>query len=244
MSNPAKYPEYILIDDDFNLTKIWQMLAELEKVRLITFPNITKFEKVKNRFNKNMPIYIDYQLSSANGLEYSKQLAAEGFNNLYLATGHDKSHFQEATPWLKAIVGKEPPFVSDVENKRSAALPENTATHCVNTTDKTGKSGLPLNSISDDPKIEAELWKVWFPFHHDLISGPVTLRSRIGMLVKYLPKLVDYYREQHPNLDSFSDDEINSNVLNFLQDSGCDLESILSAHILKIQMKTDATSTP
>ncbi|MBI4669294.1 MAG: hypothetical protein HY747_08950, partial [Elusimicrobia bacterium] len=43
------------------------------------------------------------------GEEFAQELHAKGFTNLYLATGHSADRFQ-GLPWLKAVVGKEPPF--------------------------------------------------------------------------------------------------------------------------------------
>jgi hypothetical protein len=40
---------------------------------------------------------------------YAKDLHALGFSEIYLATGHQASLFG-SMPWIKSIVGKEPPF--------------------------------------------------------------------------------------------------------------------------------------
>jgi hypothetical protein len=63
-------------------------------------------------YRKDIPIYIDYVLGADDGVKYSKQLAEEGFNNIYLTSGYDRSFFTEPMLWLKAIVGKMPPQVT------------------------------------------------------------------------------------------------------------------------------------
>jgi amino acid adenylation domain-containing protein/thioester reductase-like protein len=105
-------PDYIFIDDDVTLVNAWKMDAAFKGVNLAAFTSIREFEKAKHQYHKDVPIYIDYVLGADDGVKYSKQLAEEGFNNIYLASGYDRSFFTEPMPWLKAIVGKMPPQVT------------------------------------------------------------------------------------------------------------------------------------
>jgi amino acid adenylation domain-containing protein/thioester reductase-like protein len=105
-------PDYIFIDDDVNLVNAWKMDAAFKGVNLAAFTSIREFEKAKHQYRKDVPIYIDYVLGADDGVKYSKQLAQEGFNNIYLASGYNKSFFTEPMPWLKAIVSKMPPQVT------------------------------------------------------------------------------------------------------------------------------------
>ncbi|MBI4668014.1 MAG: hypothetical protein HY747_02330, partial [Elusimicrobia bacterium] len=55
-------------------------------------------------------IYLDCELGNGiKGEEFAQELHAKGFTNLYLATGHPADRFQ-GLPWIKAVVGKEPPW--------------------------------------------------------------------------------------------------------------------------------------
>lgn len=48
-------------------------------------------------------------LRSINGQDFARELYIKGFTQLYLATGYDATHFGDM-PWIKAFVGKNPPF--------------------------------------------------------------------------------------------------------------------------------------
>jgi signal transduction histidine kinase len=116
-NRPIIQPDYILIDDDINLVDAWKSDADYKTVNLAAFTSIREFEKFKHQYRKDIPIYIDYQLGADDGLAYSKQLAVEGFSSIYIATGHDASFFTESMPWIKAVVGKEPPIKLQSEDK-------------------------------------------------------------------------------------------------------------------------------
>ena len=59
---------------------------------------------------KDIPIYIDSNLErDIKGEELAKTLYDQGYTNLYLCTGYPPETFGKM-PWLKAIIGKEPPF--------------------------------------------------------------------------------------------------------------------------------------
>jgi FixJ family two-component response regulator len=99
----------ILIDDDAIMRDAWQMLAERKGIKLRAFSSAENFDKEKHKYKKDVRICIDYSMPKVDGVAYSKQLAAEGFSNLYLVTSYDADYFEEM-PWLKGIIGKEPYF--------------------------------------------------------------------------------------------------------------------------------------
>lgn len=69
----------------------------------------SEFERKKTDVSKDAIFYIDHDLGDdeITGLQWAEQLYEDGFKNLYLSTGHDKSMFAEVR-FLKGIVGKEP----------------------------------------------------------------------------------------------------------------------------------------
>ena len=104
--------DHVLIDDDVMIHQLWQLFACKKKKRLACFKSTAEFEQqALSNLPKNTPIYIDSHLGehTESGQDYAKRLFAQGFNQLYLATGHSASHFGNM-PWIKAVVGKEPPF--------------------------------------------------------------------------------------------------------------------------------------
>ena len=103
-------PDLIFIDDDKNLTEAWEIEAASAKKKIVTFNSSENFKKGMNRFDKNIPIYIDSDLKEKNpGEIFAKFLYEQGFRNLYLATGYEKDRFGDM-PWIKEIVSKEPLF--------------------------------------------------------------------------------------------------------------------------------------
>lgn len=103
-------PELIFIDDDRNLTKTWEVRAILVKKKMATFNRSDDFKKVMDRYNKEIPIFIDSDLKEKiPGEVFAKFLYEQGFRNLYLTTGYGKDIFNDM-PWIKEIVSKEPPF--------------------------------------------------------------------------------------------------------------------------------------
>ena len=100
----------IILDDNEALTETWKLQGELCGKRVLTFNQIEVFLQSITHYAKNIPIYIDSYLSEEiRGEILAKQLFEQGYQNLYLTTGYEKSSF-EAMYWIKEIVGKEPPF--------------------------------------------------------------------------------------------------------------------------------------
>ncbi len=54
---------------------------------------------------------IDSELghSEPKGEDWAKELYSRGFQNIFLATGHNPDYFKKL-PWIKGIIGKEAPW--------------------------------------------------------------------------------------------------------------------------------------
>lgn len=109
LAKPTHY-DCILLDDNHDLRMLWEMKASLEGKKIATFASVEALEKVRMSIDFTVPIYIDSDLgNSLKGEVYAKILFEAGYQELYLATGHDAASFARL-PWIKAITGKEPPF--------------------------------------------------------------------------------------------------------------------------------------
>lgn len=102
--------EIVFIDDDEALTSLWQLAGKTSNKQVHVFNRSSEFTKVIHTFKKDTPIYIDSSLAEEiRGEDFAKGLYDQGFSELYLATGYDADHFKPM-PWIKKIVGKNPPF--------------------------------------------------------------------------------------------------------------------------------------
>jgi len=103
----------ILIDDDELIRDVWMLCAKQANINLFVYASIDEFQNEINLFSKNVLIYIDSHLSGTiKGELYAKKLYEMGFKEIYLTTGFQPDYFTPM-PWIKAIVGKEPPFIGD-----------------------------------------------------------------------------------------------------------------------------------
>ena len=103
-------PDLVFVDGDKLVTDSWRFLAEFSGKSILTFNTIAEARKVILTLKKDMPIYLDVEISEhEKGEMFSKELHELGFTHLYLATGYPKENFKHCT-WLKGIIGKEPPF--------------------------------------------------------------------------------------------------------------------------------------
>lgn len=106
--------DIVLIDDDELIRMTWETSAKNQGVRLRCFEKFAEFIKIHEQFDKAVPIYIDSHLANeTKGEIAAKSLFEIGFKNLYLCTGYQDSQFPEM-PWIRAIVGKSPPFKNRV----------------------------------------------------------------------------------------------------------------------------------
>lgn len=102
--------DLILIDDNEALSMSWEFSAAAANKTLATFHSVDAFQSQQLQFATTIPIYIDSDLQTQiKGEESAKSLFEQGFETIYLTTGHDPIQFAPM-PWIKAIVGKEPPF--------------------------------------------------------------------------------------------------------------------------------------
>ena len=102
--------DYIFIDDNQLIIDVWLMQAETSGKNVVTFSSISEAEKEIFNYDRTTPIYIDSTLEDdKKGEEYAKGMYEAGFKTIYLATGCDVREFPTMY-WIKAIVGKEPPF--------------------------------------------------------------------------------------------------------------------------------------
>ncbi len=102
--------DLIFIDNDATLRRCWQLAADSNGKSILTFDNITEFEKILVDIDRRTPLYIDSDLGGGvKGEECAKQLFEQGFHEIYLATGHVAGYF-DVMPWIRAIKDKYPPF--------------------------------------------------------------------------------------------------------------------------------------
>jgi signal transduction histidine kinase/FixJ family two-component response regulator len=103
----------IFIDDDKNLRSAWEFSAGEAGLNINTFSSYQAFNLKMNDYEKTIPIYIDSDLNeSLKGEVYAKELYENGFKEIYLSTGYPAEKYQNM-PWIKAIIGKLPPFCLD-----------------------------------------------------------------------------------------------------------------------------------
>lgn len=101
----------ILIDDDPLVHALWKSDAKQKKKHVLLFFSAADFLQGADMVSEDTPIYVDSSLGSdLPGEQSAKRLYDRGFKELFLATGYPAKHFRESMPWLKGIVGKEPPF--------------------------------------------------------------------------------------------------------------------------------------
>lgn len=102
---------YILIDNDELVRNAWILAGKQLKINVNVFSSPKEFNRSLNNYEKNTPIYIDSDFGAEiRGELYAKDLYQQGFSELFLTTGFVEENFP-ALPWIKSIVGKEPPFV-------------------------------------------------------------------------------------------------------------------------------------
>ncbi len=108
-ATPDSESQYVLIDDDPLVHKVWQMRAEQLSINLFNFFDYDAFEKSHRHFHKSAQIFVDSDLNDAiKGEDRLPQIKSLGFTNISLATGYPRDHFSKDLDYN--IVGKEPPF--------------------------------------------------------------------------------------------------------------------------------------
>lgn len=103
-------PDAVLIDDDHLVHTNWKVAARTNGKTLDAFSTPREFLAIVGRLDKKTPIYVDSKLGDGvRGEEFAKELHTQGFQNLYLATGHRSASFP-VMPWIKEVVGKKAPW--------------------------------------------------------------------------------------------------------------------------------------
>ena len=106
----------VFIDDDEMMRTTWIFAAEEAGESISTYASYEEFINELNNYSKNTIIYIDSDLgNNIKGEDCAKHLFDQGFSEIYLATGHSKDRFDHM-PWIKTVVGKEPPFLLTQED--------------------------------------------------------------------------------------------------------------------------------
>jgi hypothetical protein len=100
----------ILIDDEEIQRLMWTLSAEKKGKKILVFASVDEFYQVAQTLNRHIPVYIDSQLKNGvRGEKEAQKIVVElGFQKVILTTGMDPESIQ-ATPYLSAIQGKEPP---------------------------------------------------------------------------------------------------------------------------------------
>jgi len=108
-----KEVDYILIDDDVLLRTTWKITGKKQGKRISTYADTKEFFRDASLYQKDIPIYIDSHLKDGQkGEVISKEIKAQGFTTIYLATGSSPDEFPEL-PWITKIVGKNPPWFKE-----------------------------------------------------------------------------------------------------------------------------------
>ena len=103
-------PSAIFIDDQIMNHNTWLMVAKLQNIFLVAYFSPEDFLKDIKKYDKQIPIYIDSNLAGGvKGEDAAKTIFLKGFKNIYLATG-SLPHDFPPMPWIKEVVGKNPPF--------------------------------------------------------------------------------------------------------------------------------------
>lgn len=117
VEQPPERPDAILIDDDELVRMTWQSSAKKVGRKLRTFASADDFLMQADRLSADSPVYVDSQLGEGKrGEEIAKLIFEKGFRTLYLATGYEPDHFP-ALPHIRAIVGKEPPWLARISHQ-------------------------------------------------------------------------------------------------------------------------------
>lgn len=101
----------VFIDDDEMMRTTWIFAAEEAGQSISTYSSFDEFIHELNNYSKSTLIYIDSDLgNNIKGEICAKRLFDQGLREIHLATGHSKDRFNHM-PWIKTVVGKEPPFL-------------------------------------------------------------------------------------------------------------------------------------
>jgi len=95
----------LYLDDDELMRKTWEISAKSDHISLITISSPTEFSKIEERLSKaETKIYLDHELGDGEitGKDFAQTLRAQGYQNLFLSTGHD-ADIASDLPWLRVV---------------------------------------------------------------------------------------------------------------------------------------------
>ncbi|HAZ08520.1 MAG TPA: hypothetical protein DCZ01_08385 [Elusimicrobia bacterium] len=100
----------VLIDDDPLTRMNWKMAASRSDKKFKSFSTVVEFLNEAPAISLETPVYVDAKLADdVNGAQESLRIHELGFQEIYLATGHEAAKFA-AYKHLRGVVGKEPPW--------------------------------------------------------------------------------------------------------------------------------------
>lgn len=106
----ARGAAVVLVDDDPLVRRTWEVSAKAAGLDLTTFGSADAFLAAVGRFPPETRVYLDSDLGGGvRGEAVAADLHAKGFRDLTLATGHAPEEFA-GNPYLKAVIGKDPPW--------------------------------------------------------------------------------------------------------------------------------------
>ncbi len=106
---PKELFDWVLLDDDDLIKMTWEFAAKEYNKTFKYFKTPEELQTYKSKLNPEQKIFIDSNLGhGVKGEDIAQQLSAEGFKNLYLATGYAPEQFPKMD-FIKAVVRKEPP---------------------------------------------------------------------------------------------------------------------------------------
>lgn len=103
----------IFIDDDLRNTQSWEFFAQAKNLKIVTYNNTQDFFANASSFKKDIPIYIDLDLSEdKDGIAYAKEIHMLEFEKIYISTGAIDINIKKSDyPWVTAILEKKFPFI-------------------------------------------------------------------------------------------------------------------------------------
>ena len=111
LSNKNTNNKFVFIDDDEAMQTTWSFAAEEAGEDISTYSSFEEFVTEIDTYSMDTVIYIDSDLgNNIKGEVCAKELFDKGFTEIHLATGHSPDRFN-SMPWIKSIIGKEPPFL-------------------------------------------------------------------------------------------------------------------------------------
>lgn len=103
------HPDLVFLDDNEAITLAWRMKGQSAGKTIEVFNQSDDLLRCLGTLPKTTPIYIDSDLNEQRrGEEIAEVIFQKGYKNIFLATGFESEKFANL-PWIKAVVGKEPP---------------------------------------------------------------------------------------------------------------------------------------